>query len=80
MTDVVTCSPDCDYCDHLAEFQCDECGAYACVDHVFGRQCWRCHEAEGAGIGDAPFEVCPGSSEPGPDWGRRPALPPEVPS
>ena len=45
MTDVVTCSPDCDYCGQLAEFQCGECGAYACVDHIYGRACWRCHEA-----------------------------------
>ena len=69
MTDVVTCSPDCDYCDRLAEFQCGECGAYACVDHIFGRTCWRCIEADEQPLGDL-FVVWPDSSEPGPDWGR----------
>ena len=64
MTDVVTCSPDCDYCDHLAEFQCDECGAYACVDHIFGRACWRCHEADEQPSADPCPEI---------DWGDPPS-------
>ena len=47
MTDIVTLSPECEYCDAPAEFQCEGCGAYLCADHVDDGVCFPCGERRG---------------------------------